>query len=236
VTDATGSSPGVRPNVLCIVPAHDEIDRIAETVQALCRIADVRRVVVVDDGSNDGTAAAALAAGATVLSSPRNVGKGDALEAALARLPVPDVYLLIDADVGETGVHADRLVQAVASGETDMAIGRLRRPEVGGLGLVKRMAAWLIRRACGFEAAEPLSGQRAVRAQALHACRPLARGFGVETAMTIDAVRRGFRVVELDVAMRHRATGRDVRGFVHRGRQGIQILMAGVPRLTERRR
>jgi hypothetical protein len=54
--------------------------------------------------------------------------------------------------------------------------------------------------------------------------------------MTIDAVRRGFRVVELDVAMRHRTTARDVRGFVHRGRQGKQILMAGLVRLVDRRR
>jgi glycosyltransferase involved in cell wall biosynthesis len=230
-----GSSTDVSPNVLCIVPAHDEIDRIGPTVLGLYRIPEVRRVVVVDDGSSDGTAAAALAAGAAVLSSPRNVGKGGALEAALARLPVPEIYLLVDADVGETAVNVARLLQAVASGETDLAIGRLPRPEVGGFGLVKRMAAWLIRRACGFEATEPLSGQRAIRARTLHACRPLARGFGVETAMTIDAVRRGFRVIELDVPMRHRPTGRDVQGFLHRGRQGIQILMAAIPRVTERR-
>jgi glycosyltransferase involved in cell wall biosynthesis len=222
--------------VVCIVPARDEADRVAGTVKALYEIPMVDRVVVADDGSTDGTAAAAMAAGATVLSSARGVGKGGALEAALSRVPVPDIYLLVDADVGETAAEAERLVQAVAEDHADLAIGRLPRPEVGGFGLVKRMAACLIRRGCGFEATEPLSGQRAIRAQALHACRPLARGFGVETAMTIDAVRRGFRVVELDVAMRHRPTGRDVRGFVHRGRQGMQILMAGLVRLVDRRR
>jgi hypothetical protein len=97
------------------------------------------------------------------------------------------------------------------------------------------MAAWLIRRASGFEAFEPLSGQRAVTGDALQACRPVAHGFGVETAMTIDAVRRGFRVVEIDVEMGHRPTGRDLRGFVHRGRQGVDIVVAGGLRVLGRR-
>jgi glycosyltransferase involved in cell wall biosynthesis len=233
---ATGASAAGTPEVLCIVPAHDEADRIAATVRHLYRIRGVDRVVVIDDGSTDGTADAALSAGATVLSCSRNLGKGSALEASLDRLPIPQAYLLVDADVGETAVAAARLLEAVRTGAADLAIGRLPPPAVGGFGLVKRMAAWLIRRASGFEATEPLSGQRAAGAGVLQACRPLARGFGVETAMTIDAVRRGYRVVELDVAMRHRPTGRDVRGFLHRGRQGVEILMAGVARLTFRRR
>ena len=66
----------------------------------------------------------------------------------------------------------------------------------------------------------------------LDACRPLAPGFGVETAMTIDAVRLGFRVIEVAVAMRHRPTGRGVRGFAHRGRQGVDAARAAVPRLA----
>ena len=49
--------------------------------------------------------------------------------------------------------------------------------------------------------------------------------------MTVDAVRLGFRVVEIDVEMSHRATGRTVGGFVHRGRQGVHVLAAMVPRL-----
>ena len=96
--------------------------------------------------------------------------------------------------------------------------------------MVKRFSRWAIRKITGYEAQEPLSGQRAVTRVALEACRPLASGFGLETAMTIDAVRLGFRVGEIPVDMRHRATGRTLAGFTHRARQGVQILMAVVPR------
>ena len=58
----------------------------------------------------------------------------------------------------------------------------------------------------------------------------MAARFGLETAMTIDAVRLGFRVGEVPVAMSHRPTGRGLQGFVHRGRQGADILLAVAPR------
>jgi hypothetical protein len=79
---------------------------------------------------------------------------------------------------------------------------------------------------------EPLSGQRAIRRNVLDSVRPLAPGFGVEVAMTIDAVRAGFRVLEVPVAMEHAVTGRDVAGFLHRGRQGLDLLRATLPRLA----
>jgi hypothetical protein len=97
---------------------------------------------------------------------------------------------------------------------------------------VKRMAAWLIRSGSGFDAEAPLSGQRALTREAFEACRPLAPGFGLETAMTMDLARLGFRVGEVPVDMTHRATGRGLDGFIHRGRQGVHILAAAAPRLV----
>ena len=87
-----------------------------------------------------------------------------------------------------------------------------------------------------YRAEAPLSGQRALTAACLAAVRPLAGGFGVETAMTIDAVRAGFRVVEIPVAgLTHRATGRTLRGFLHRGRQGLHIARASMLRAVRLR-
>jgi len=77
---------------------------------------------------------------------------------------------------------------------------------------------------------EPMSGQRALTRGALDAVRPLARGFGVELGMTVDAVRAGLRVVEVPVTMEHAPTGRDIKGFVHRARQGFDHLLAALPR------
>jgi hypothetical protein len=133
--------------------------------------------------------------------------------------------------LGVTATAGERLLEAVASGRADLAIGALPRQEGhGGFRLVKRAAASLIRALSGLATTEPLSGQRAVTAEALAAVRPLAPGFGVEAAMTIDAVRAGFRVVEIPVDMSHAVTGRNLAGFVHRGRQGWDLLRAVVPR------
>ncbi|MFL5768141.1 MAG: hypothetical protein ACJ758_09915 [Actinomycetota bacterium] len=54
--------------------------------------------------------------------------------------------------------------------------------------------------------------------------------------MTIDASRAGLRIVEIPVDLRHRPTGRDVHGFLHRGRQGLDISLAVLPRILRRRR
>jgi hypothetical protein len=65
----------------------------------------------------------------------------------------------------------------------------------------------------------PISGQRALRAVAARDVLPFAPGFGMEIGMTIDAVRAGRRVVEVDLDLAHRATGRSPAGFLHRARQ-----------------
>jgi hypothetical protein len=66
----------------------------------------------------------------------------------------------------------------------------------------------------------------------MEAVRPFAGGFGVETAMTIDAVRKGLRVVEIPIdGLEHRPTYRTPGGFVHRGRQGWDIAKAVLPRM-----
>jgi glycosyltransferase involved in cell wall biosynthesis len=217
--------------VAAVVAARNEAGRVGATVEAIRSIPGVDEVVVADGSSEDGTADEALAAGARVLVGPARDGKGGALEAAVGWIEPADVYLLLDADLGLTAREGGALLDEVRSGAADLAIGLLpREPRHGGFRLVKRAAGEAIRRLSGFRAAEPLSGQRAITAACLAAVRPLAPGFGVEVAMTVDAVRAGFGVVEVPVAMRHAPTGRDLAGFVHRGRQGLDLLRAALPR------
>jgi hypothetical protein len=225
----------VRARTVAVVAAHDEADRIGSTIEALGALVD--EVVVVDDGSGDRTASAALVAGATVLRASRRLGKGRALEEALDRLEPGDVWLFADGDLGATAGNLGPLLERVRSSRADIAIAAFPRLSGGGFGLVKRAASRAIRRLSGFEASEPLSGQRAVSAAALAAVRPLAPGFATETAMTIDAVRAGLRVVEVPIdGLAHRPTGRGPRGFAHRGRQGLDILAAVALRVVPRRR
>lgn len=215
---------------VALVPARNEEDIVGATVRAL-RALELDEVVVVDDASTDATAAAALGAGATVIRIPRRAGKGRAMEGALRRLPDADVWLFADADLGDSAAGLGAILAATGHG-VDLAIAVLPPQEGGGLGTVRRFAAWAIRRLAGVRTMAPLSGQRALTRACLVAVRPLAPGFGVETAMTIDAARAGFRVEEIAVpGLTHRATGRGLRGFVHRGRQGVEIVAAVLARV-----
>ncbi|MGA9160742.1 MAG: glycosyltransferase [Actinomycetota bacterium] len=217
--------------VVALVAARDEAGRVGLCVAALRPLVD--EIVVVDDGSSDETSAEASAAGARVLRSGSRHGKGEALEGALERLEPAGVWLLADGDLGATASGLGRLIELVSSGEADLAIAVLPPTRAGGFGLVKRVAAHLIRGQSGFRASEPLSGQRALTGSAMEIVRPLAPGFGVETAMTIDAVRAGLRVVEVPVdGLDHRPTYRTPEGFLHRGRQGWDILRAVLPRIV----
>ena len=216
--------------VCALIAARNEADRIGATVSALRSLPGVEDVVVVDDASTDGTASAALAAGATVIQGRCRAGKGRALEGALRRLPPAGVWLLADADLGHTAGQLGAVLSEVLEGRADLAVAILPPAQGGGFGLVKRSAGRAIRLLSGFQPVEPLSGQRALTREALEACRPLSAGFGVETGMTIDAVRRGFRVVEVRADLDHRATGRGLGGFAHRGRQGVDVVLAVLPR------
>lgn len=206
-----------------IVAARNEADRIGATVRALRETFPAARVWVADDASEDGTAEAAMAAGAEVVSRGRPHGKGGnmtaAAEAALSVEPPPSLVLLCDGDLGDSAARLAPLVEAVRGGECDLAVAAFSRRVGGGFGLALGFAHWAIRRLCGAETKAPISGQRAIRTEALRATLPFAKGYGMEIGMTVDTVRAGYRLGEYELDLEHRATGRNIAGFVHRARQ-----------------
>jgi len=229
--------------VAVVIPAKDEAARIAATVAAARAIDGVDVVVVVDDGSTDQTSTLATGAGATVTLHPRTLGKAAAMEtgADLVRLldqqdgvTSPRLLLFLDADLEDTARNAAPLVPPVLAGEADMTIATLppQSQPGGGRGLVVNLSRKGIEAATGFQATQPLSGQRCLTREAFDAARPLARGFGVETGLTIDLLRQGFRVREVEVDLHHRVTGTDVLAHLHRARQYRDVALA----LAARRR
>ena len=86
----------------------------------------------------------------------------------------------------------------------------------GGRGLVVNGSRGGIVQATGWTATQPLSGMRCLTREAFEAARPLAHGWGVETALTIDLLTAGYRVVEVPCDLQHRVTGADWRAQVHR--------------------
>lgn len=217
--------------VSAVIPAYNEERCIGLTVRAVRQVPRVKEVVVVNDGSADATAEVAAASGAKVITLARNLGKGAALAAGVDATG-EDLLLFLDADLGGTAIEAVKLVEPVIAGEADMAIALFpAREHAGGLGLARGLAGWGIRKAAGLNLEAPLSGQRALRREVIRAVGRLARGFGVEVGLTIDAACLGFRVVEVPTSMRHHPTGRDLAGFLHRGKQFLAVVNALAPRL-----
>jgi len=208
---------------VAIVAARDEGDRIGATIDALKQAIPGIEVCVADDASMDDTRDVALAAGATVIGRNRPHGKGGnvtaAAEAMLGGLPDDATVLLCDADLAESASKLLPLIESVESGQADLAIAAFERKVGGGIGAAKGFARWAIRDLCGYEAGAPISGQRAMRAEVMRAVLPFAPAYGMEIGMTVDTVRAGYRVGELELDLAHRASGRSLRGFVHRGRQ-----------------
>jgi len=231
---------------IALVPAFNEGGRIGLTVAALRSLPSLTEVVVVDDGSTDGTATEARAAGACCLSLPRNLGKGDALNAGIAlvrerivdgHIGVPDILLLADGDLAASAVELQRLLDAMARESIDMAIADLP-PQTGaaGFGLAKGLAAAGLKHISGIAVREPLSGQRAIRWVALPAIVPFAPNFGVEVAMTLAAVAAGMEVKEIEVPLTHAVTGRDLAGALHRANQARSIATELITHLHRRAR
>ena len=226
--------------VAVVIPARNEADRIQATVSAALKLPGVAFVVVVDDGSRDGTAIRAEKTGAIVMRHARSRGKGAAMETGAETVRLLDKrdghdtaggtgrhLLFLDADLGETAERAGPLTEPVLAGAADMTIAVFSTTvKLGGHGLVVGLSAAGIRRATGWEPRQPLNGQRCLTRAAFEAARPLAHGFGVETALTIDLLRKGLRVTEVEVDLAHRATGSDLRAQLHRARQLTDVARA----------
>jgi glycosyltransferase involved in cell wall biosynthesis len=235
------SSGPVSEEVAVVIPARNEADRIQATVTAALGLPAAAVVIVVDDGSTDGTAAAARSAGAVVTRHVRNRGKGAALETGAAAVRLldqreqrvrPRHLLFLDADLGGTAAQAGPLTEPVLAGTADMTIAVFATTvKLGGHGLVVGLSGAGISRATGWRPVQPLNGQRCLTRAAFEAARPLARGWGVETALTIDLLRQGLRVTEVEVELAHRATGTGMRAQLHRARQLTDVARALATRL-----
>jgi hypothetical protein len=136
-----------------------------------------------------------------------------------------DIIAFVDGDLGSAAGEVYKILAPVLEGKTDLCIAAFPAPtKKGGFGLVKGTAARAIRKAGNLESIAPLSGQRAMTREVLEAVTPFREGYGVELGMTIKALQKGFRIMEVPTTMTHNETGRDLKGFLHRGKQFVDVV------------
>jgi glycosyltransferase involved in cell wall biosynthesis len=188
--------------VAAVVPAFNEAGTVASVVTGLQDA--VTRVVVVDDGSTDGTAIVAREAGADVLVHASNRGKGRAVRTGLDRVLAGDFthVLLIDADMQHRPDEAGRLIDAAETSRADVVIGarvfdRLGMPasryHANRIG--SRVLSWFV----GAPIDDTQCGFRIFRTDALRPLSLNATGYEIETEMLVKVRRRGGRVVSVPV-------------------------------------
>lgn len=210
-------------SISVILPAYNEEFMLPKTITSLREIQDISEIIVVDDGSKDRTTDMALHSADQVITLPKNQGKGEALRQG-CEAAKGDVFLFLDSDLGNSAVLARYLLYPVLRGNADMSIAIFPPPaQKAGFGLVKGLARKGIRQMTGFHATSPLSGQRAITREAMSAIRHWNVRFGIEVGMTIDVLRAGYQVREIPIPFTHRETGRDLSGFIHRGKQMLDV-------------
>jgi glucosyl-3-phosphoglycerate synthase len=221
----------VNLRVIAVIPARDEAQTLAETVHGLQNIAGISQILVADDGSQDATAEVAHNHGAEVICASlpgRSRGKGHALRLGLAhaRDRLPDAFLLADADLCSSAARLAGLLDVLDAHHPVAVAAFPTAATSAGFGLVKRFSRRAILSRAGYTPLEPLSGQRALLLSALDALPGIAPGFGAEVGMTLDLLSAGITPLEIPLPLTHRPTGRNLSGFAHRARQGLDIARA----------
>lgn len=218
--------------VVAIVPALDEATSIATVVEGVRAQPLIDAVVVVDNGSTDGTAAAAVAAGATVVREPRR-GYGRACRAGVRAVPGAEVLVLLDGDGADDPADLPRVLAPLLAGEADLVVGSraLGRRDPGSMTRAQvagnRMATVTIRALHGLRVTD-LGPMRAIRRSDLLALGMGEMTFGWSAEMAVKAARSGLRYAEVPVAYRRRIGGESKVGGSPIGsvRAAVRIALA----------
>ena len=198
-------------DVSVVIPAFHEAEAIAGVITELAAAAPWREIIVIDDGSKDGTGDAAKAAGARVVRHPYNKGNGAAVKSGI-RAATGDYILIIDGD----GQHkpSDAIALTTQLGEYDLVVGaRSAATQAGstrrlGNATLNRLASFLTER----EIPDLTSGFRAARREyLLEFLHLLPNGFSTPTTTTLAFLRAGYNVTFHPVEARQRSGTSKIR-------------------------
>lgn len=214
--------------VSIIIPAYNEKDKIFDTLNNIVEVDEIDEIVVVDDGSSDNTFEIIKTIENDKIKAFRlekNKGKGYALNYGLKNVNKnANIIGFLDADLGKTSSEVIKLIKPVLDNQADVSIAKFPpAKKKGGMGFVKRLAKESVYEMTGKELDATLSGQRIFKKEVLEKFDEIPYGYGVEVGMTIDILKYGYNIIEVLVEMTHSETGRDLKGFIHRGKQYYHI-------------
>jgi glycosyltransferase involved in cell wall biosynthesis len=198
------------PRIAVLIPCFNEEKTIGAVVQAFARQLPGAEICVFDNNSQDATVSIAEQAGATVFYERRQ-GKGYVVQSMFRQVEA-DVYVMVDGDGTYPAEKVGELVAPILRHEADMVVGsRLLAEHKGGFKRVNRignalflgMVNWLFR----VRLTDVLSGYRAFSRQLVKSMPLFGSGFEIETELTIKALERGFRILELPVELGLRPPG-----------------------------
>ena len=218
----------MNPYISIIIPAYNEEDKIKDTLENIKDINEINEILVIDDGSSDKTTEIANSIESEkikVFTLDKNRGKGYALNYGL-KIAMKNATIIgfLDGDLGSTSSEVKKLITPILNNEADVIIAKFPpATKKGGLGFVKRLAKESVLEMTGKELDATLSGQRIFKKEVLEKFKEMPYGYGVEVGMTIDILKHGYTVKEVLVNMTHSETGRNLKGFIHRGKQFYHI-------------
>src|SRR5690554_4561612 len=216
-----------------VIPAYNEAARIGHTINSLENLPYIDNILVVDDGSNDNTAYIAASAGANVLSLPKNMGKAYAMKKGYEVMQT-HILVFLDGDITEGADEIIKLIKPICEGKAESVIARFPQSGKGGFGIVRALATKGLYLLTGKNLTSVLSGQRAILRNAINESFFNYKGFGIEFGLTIDMLLKNVKILEVNVTMKHRTTGPDLKGFLHRFQQFVDILRVIIKKTKEK--
>ena len=198
--------------VAVLVPCYNEAVTIAKVVDDFRRVLPEATVYVYDNNSSDGTAALAAAHGAVVRFESRQ-GKGNVVRQMFRDIEA-DYYLMVDGDDTYPAEAAPDLLAPLAADEADMTVGdRLSNGSYGEEndrafhGFGNDLVRFLIKAIYGYAFEDVMTGYRAFNRVFVKTMPVLSEGFQIETEISIHAVDKRWRIVDVPIAYRDRPEG-----------------------------
>jgi glycosyltransferase involved in cell wall biosynthesis len=223
--DGDKKQPLARNRVAILIPCFNEEVTIASVVEQFRSELPSALICVFDNNSTDRTVERARAAGARVLSEPRR-GKGFVVQSIFRQIDT-DIYVLVDGDATYPASDVHSLIAPIAGGDADMVVGsRLHARSESQFRQINRwanrMVLFTLKLVFGVRLTDVLSGYRAFNRRFVKNLPLFGGGFEIETELTIKAVARGYRIVEVPVNLAVRPEGSHSK--VHLFRDGMLIL------------